>query len=354
MTAPTQALSDVWEGFAERHCKGYSPLYERISRAIAGDPEVLEMVRGAPPAAHMPPVLLAAVHYLLLGGLDDPLADVYAGRSQADPGPLFLALCRAQRDAVTAVLDTRHLQTNECGRSALIGPALTWLASRFETALGLIDVGTSAGLNLLCDRYRLDYGDHGATGPAESPVELRCRVVAGRPPIAERLPALASRVGIDREPVDLSDPDDARWQLACVWPDTGRFERTEAAISLARHSPPPVIGGDANEVLGDALRTVPESALAVLVTTWAFAYFSIEQRADFVALLDGASRRRRIAWVSAEGAGVVDAFAGAALPHHEEAVSDVMGLVTFDGGGHREQLLAFVQPHGHWIDWRAQ
>ena len=69
-----------------------------------------------------------------------------------------------------ALLGTRRIQTNDCGRSALIAPALTWAASRHPAPLALVDVGASAGLNLLLDRFRIDYGAYGATGPPESPV----------------------------------------------------------------------------------------------------------------------------------------------------------------------------------------
>jgi hypothetical protein len=125
-------------------------------RAVAARDDVLDMVRAAPPAAHRPNVLLAAVHYPLLGGLAHPLADVYAGTSDADPGPLFLDICVAQRPAIEDLLRTRHTNTNEVGRSALLGPALTDTARRLGEPLALVEVGCSAGLNLLCDRYRLD------------------------------------------------------------------------------------------------------------------------------------------------------------------------------------------------------
>ena len=90
----TARLAELWEWFADEQCRGYSPLYDRICRSVARDGEVLELVRAAPPPAHMPTVLLGAVHYLLLAGLEHPLAEVYAGRSDADPAPLFLDVCR--------------------------------------------------------------------------------------------------------------------------------------------------------------------------------------------------------------------------------------------------------------------
>ena len=81
----TVDLSAVWIWFADNVCREYSPIYDRVSRTVAASDEVLSLVREAPPRSHQPNVLLAAVHYLLLGGLDHPLAAVYAGVSDADP-----------------------------------------------------------------------------------------------------------------------------------------------------------------------------------------------------------------------------------------------------------------------------
>ena len=249
MSSRTDDLARLWEWTSDQQFHGYSPLYERIALTVAGDQATLALVSSLPPNSHLPLALFAAVHYLLLDGLDHPLAEVYAGRSDADPAPLFIEVCRTHWDEIESVLATRHVQTNDCGRSALIGPGLTWLAARLPRPPALIDVGASAGLSLLCDRYRLDYGNHGVTGPEDSTVEVRCRVVGGDPPIAERLPVLDPRIGIDRSPLDLSAPADARWLLACFWPDTGRLERTAASIRLAQADLPQLVSGDANEVL---------------------------------------------------------------------------------------------------------
>jgi len=353
MTTATGELAELWRWFGVHQFRGYSPLYERIATAVAGDVPLLELVGAAPPEAHLPPNLLGAVHYLLLDGLDHPLAAVYAGRSAADPAPLFLDLCHHHADELSALLAFRRVQTNDCGRSALIGPGLTWIAERLGRPFALVDVGASGGLNLLCDRYRLDYGTHGATGPADSPVVVTCEVLAGRPPIAERLPRPVDRLGLDHSPVDLADPDDARWLLACVWPDTGRLERTAASIRLAQADLPRVVRGDAVEGLPTLLDR-GDGVAVVVVTTWAFSYLSIDQRHRFVEVLADASHHRPVAWLSADGAGTVEGVAEASMTDPAgEAQAHVLGAVLFDGGVAETELLAVVQQHGGWMDWRA-
>jgi hypothetical protein len=347
----TDDLANLWRWFGEHQFRGYSPMYERIAEAVAGDREVLEMFREAPPAAHLPPAPLGAVRYLLLDGLEHPLGDVYTGRSDADPGPLFLDLCGAERANLLALLRTRRVQTNDCGRSAIIGPALTWIARHLPGPYCLVDVGASAGINLLCDRYRLDYGRYGASGPADSAVRIRCEVTGGNPPITDRLPELVQRVGIDLSPIDLSNPADARWLLACVWPDTGRAERVEASIRLAQEELPTMVTGHANAVLPSVLAGLPDGSTAIVTTTWAFGYFSIQERTEFVDLLRVESERRSIAWVSAEGGGTVEAVAD--LIGGDSSGPDVLGAMLFDHGAATVHVLGYVHWHGNWIDWRA-
>jgi hypothetical protein len=344
-------LAEVWRWFGAQHFRGESPIYERIAMAVAADDEVLALLRHAPPAAHLPLVPLAAARSLLLEGLDHPLGEVYRGRSDADPGPLFLDLCRRHRDSLLAILQTRRVQTNDCGRSALIAPALTWTTRRTSGPYWLIDVGASAGINLLCDRFRLDYGAHGATGPADSPVGISCQVKAGDPPIADRVPDLVGRVGIDASPIDLSDPADARWLLACVWPDSGRADRVEASIALAQQHPPRLIAGRATDVLPSVLGELPADVTAIVMTTWAFSYFSTDERAEFIELLRAESDRRDVVWVCCETAGVVEEFDR--LDEADPPGHHLLGATVFQCGTATPHLLAHVHPHGNWLDWRT-
>ena len=349
-----EQLAAIWTYFGEHECGDYSPLYTRISETVAADDAVLDLILEAPSTSHQPNVLLAAVHYLVLDGLDHPLAAVFAGESDADAGPLFIDLCLSHRAEILALLATRHTNTNEVGRSAVIGPALTAVAHRLGAPLGLVDVGCSAGLNLFCDRYLLDYGTHGTTGPGNAAVRIQSEIMSGDVPIAAQLPEIRARVGLDRDPMDLTDEHHARWLLACIWPDTGRLARAREAIAEARLTPPDLVQGDAVDAITEILLGLPAEVTPVVVTTWVLAYLSRARRGEFHETLAVASRTRPIAWVSAEGVGVVDAFAGITPPvDGNRTDASLLGLVTFVEGRATPELLGFVQPHGAWIDWRA-
>jgi hypothetical protein len=350
----TLGLADVWTYFADTSCGTYSPLYDRVCRTVAASDDVLALIAQAPPRGHQPNVLLAAVHYLLLGGVDHPLARVYAGTSDADVGPLFVDFCIAYRAPLLELLASRHTNTNEVGRSALLGCALTDVARRLGGPLALVDVGCSAGLNLYCDRYLLDYGSAGRTGPDDARVSIECDVIDARPPIEPTLPAIAARVGIDLDPVDLDDDDESRWLLACVWPDTHRLPRTRLALEEVRRAQPPIVRGDAVETVSEVVSGLPADAVAVVTTTWSLAYLSPERRIGFREALAETSRRRPIAWISADSRGVVDLFSGTEVPSDPQGMeASILGLGVFRDGAVDAELLAFVHPHGNWIDWRA-
>jgi hypothetical protein len=351
-----ERLAAHWRVFADTSCGRYSPLYDRISRAVIDDREVLSVLARAPRDAQQAVLVLAVVHFLLLGGLEHPLADVYVGRTDADPAALFRDLVLTNADAVVDLLTTRRTQTNEVGRSAVLGPALTVVADRLGAPLALIDAGSSAGLNLRCDRYRLDYGEHGATGPAAAPVRIACHVVAGTPPVAPALPAIAGRVGIDRAPVDLDDADAARWLLACTWPDTGRLARTQRAIADARTDRPEVVAGDLFEELPLVLDRLPAHATACVFTTWVLAYSRREGRQAFVDLVRDAGTRRPVAWISAEDPVVLPQFHATELqlPDHDGTRPSLLGLTVCDGDRFDATILGYVHPHGLWMDWRGQ
>jgi hypothetical protein len=348
-------LAAVWIYIADSSCRGYSPLYDRICRHVAKSDALLDLIETAPPEQHNPVLLLAAVHDLVLGSPDHPLAPVYAGESDADAGPLFVDLCLDRRVELLELLATRQVNTNEVGRAAIIGPALTTVAARFGAPLGHIDVGCSAGLNLFCDRYRLDYGPAGATGPADAPVVVTCDVVAGAAPIAPVLPEVAARVGLDRDPVDLDDPAQVRWQLACAWPDTGRLRRTKLALDEARGRDAMCsVRGDAIESIGELVAGLPSDAFAVVTTTWVVGYFSPGQRAAFQAALAEVSRTRPLAWISGESAGVIDPIPLEHSPDADDFEWNVLGLVTYRDGQPDAELLGYVHPHGTKLDWRAR
>ena len=143
-----------------------------------------------------------------------------------------------------------------------------------------------------------------------------------------------------------------RWQLACVWPDTGRLDRTRLALDLARDARIDIVEGDAVEALGALLGAVPPECLPVVVTTWALAYLPEERRLDFADVLQASAGHRPLAWISGEAVGVVPLLSNLGPPSNDMGIEpSVVGLVTLDRSDVDARVLGYAHPHGRWLDW---
>jgi hypothetical protein len=349
-------LAALWRWFVAEEASRYSPLYTAIIEVAAADEELLALVASAPVASQYPLMVLAAVHDLVLAGELPELATVYRGDGPVDAAPpLFRGAVLDHREHVLGVLHDRFVQTNECGRASPLALGLAVVAATMGEPDALVDAGASAGLNLRYDRYRLDVGEHGVWGDAGSPVVCPC-VVRGTPPPALRFVDVPVRVGLDRAPVDVTDPNAARWLLACTWPDTGRLERTRAAIDIAASSPPDVRTGDLVTAIGPLLDGLDGEGPVCVVTSWALGYLDGGQRKGFVQALVAAGSARPIAWLSLEGPGTVRGIAAATPPTMTfTAGPSLIGLTTFGPDGiEAQRALAHVHPHGSALEWIDQ
>jgi hypothetical protein len=349
------ALAELWRWFVAEEASRYSPLYTAIVEKAAADDDLLALVASAPEASQYPLLLLAAVHDLVLAGELPELAALYRGEGPVDAAPpVFRAAVLEHRDHVLAVLHDRCIQTNECGRASPLALGLAAVAAAVGTPDALVDAGASAGLNLHYDRYRLEVGDLGVWGDPSSPVICPC-LVHGKAPSSLQHVDVPVRVGLDRAPIDLTDPVAARWLLACTWPDTGRLERTRAAIAIAASSPPEVHTGDLVTDLGPLLEGLEGEGPVCVVTSWALGYLDANQRGSFVEVLARAGTTRTVAWLSIENRSVVPAIEPTSPPVTTfTAGPSLMGITTFGVGGIEwQRAMAHVHPHGSALEWIA-
>jgi hypothetical protein len=352
--AEPDELAHVWSGYARKVYGSYSPLNASLAAAVSGSEEILAFLRRQPPHAHDPNMLLAAIQFLVLGGVDHPLARLYApGAAPLDGASLLEqveSFCRAHDVDLSHILAARRIQTNEVGRGPGLALGLACASKLVGEPLGLVDAGASAGLNLLMDRYRFRYGDAAEIGPSSSPVVIDCRVSPNGLALPSRLPGISARVGLDRDPVDLTDPDNVRWLLACVWPGTGRQERAAAAMQIASDHPPAVVKGDMVADLARVIESVRPGPIAV-VTSWSFSYLSSEDRRGFERELESASRHGPLAWVCCDTSGSSDLFRPSEPPPDDGDIPSLLGLAVFDAGEVSSHCLAYMHSHGSWVKW---
>jgi hypothetical protein len=343
----------VYRHFGEVDAAGTSPLYEHVAIALSESDEALRAIEAAPARRRHPTVILAALHDLALAGRAPELAAAYAAADGDAAAGAAIDTLLHMTDAVVAIAARRRPWTDETGRCAVLYPAIAAAARRVGAdAVGLIDVGCSAGLNLNVDRVGVTYSNGQTLGDPSAPVQLSCSIVKDRPVPTLAIPGVVTRIGVDVDPVDVTDADDARWLRACLWPDQpDRIARLDAEIALAATAPPLLLRGDAIELLPDAFARVPADALPVVTTTWALSKVPLESRLRFLHRLDEAATNRPVAWVSAEGVGVAPAIP--TLGDRRASGHSIIGLAVLDQSTLHAEALGRCWSQGRLLLWLA-
>ena len=282
---PAASTAENYRQWA-REAHGHSAAYESLADSVADDAAIVGFLGTLPTHKRQPNLLFAAATYLL--GVAPGIGELrnLVSRRQADLSQLMLA---------------RRTQTNEPARCATLLPALAQLPE----PLALIEVGASAGLTLLFDRYSYDYDGHTVAGSDSAAPVLHCGV-RGQVPLPDRIPVITWRVGLDLNPLDVTSDDDMYWLSCLLWPGEGdRAERLEAAIASARRDPPQVYRGDLRTDLAALAARAPADATLVIYHSAVLAYVPPRDRVRFAQDIGSL----RAVWLSNEAPGVVPGVA---------------------------------------------
>jgi hypothetical protein len=306
-----------------RESAARSPIYSSWSSAIADDDELIALIDTLPVADRQPVLVLSAARYTGLSTRGD-----------------IRAWLAGEWDSVAAVARTRATPTNDPRRSSTLLAALQGL----DGPIALVEVGASAGLGLLVDRYSHVFvrGDEERRiDPLEGPsaLELRC-TLGPEVPLPERMPEIVWRVGLDRSPLRLDRPDDERWLRTLIWPEERtRAAQLEAAIGIAREHPPQLVAGDAVETVESLAAHAPADATVVIWSPAVLVYLAPIERDRFLEIASSLPGQ----WFSLDGRRVLRAVGDRAditLPGAEDDF-----LLSRNG-----EPLAVVSPHGERIE----
>jgi hypothetical protein len=339
---PGDLLRTSFEHFARMTCE-QSPLYGFLSARVAETPEMLALASGGQKRQPPPNLLFGAVQFLLLKGATHPLTAYYPSLGGTAPAeeawPAFLDFCDRHRNEILEQVRSRRVQTNEVGRCALLLPAVALGQREMDKPLHLIEVGASAGLNLVLDRYRYEYSN-GHTVGDPSPVVLRTELRGPHRdalPLPPHMPVIADRVGIDIEPVDVRDDDAMKWTEALLWPsDLSRLERYRAAVALARENPPRLVKGDGLNVVPQVVARVAAEHAPCVMHSHAIYQMDETWRMSFRAMLDELGQQRDMAHFSLEWLG--------------DDPGPQLHLTIWKGGERTTSHLANCNPHGRWME----
>jgi hypothetical protein len=356
----------------DEFAQGYSPLYARLFGQVAAwleapaaesDPLVSWLLAavGQRRSLEVTLLLAAGLHREVLGGATGAtdLAAYYptAGGDKDFTDPDFAGALRqailASNDHLETFISSATVQTNETGRG------LCWLLPALAPGwreMHLVDLGASAGLNLLADQraYRLIEEssekvilDTGLAKPGQ--FVTRCRGAAPLGKLAGRaVPAIASRSGCDIFPFRLQTRDDELALMAFIWGDQlrrlARLQEGIAAYRRAEASGAPVklFPADLPDDLGRfmAQHVPPEPHVPVIVyNTWMTHYLTDRGQSLFYHLEHWASDQDRpVLWLQWEPP------ADGSEPPEKGWCAWSAGL--WSGQNHRRFHLGWVHPHG--------
>jgi hypothetical protein len=316
MAGDHTAIAHAYRTFAAHQARGRSAVYESLAGSVADDAAIVAFLASLPPGKRQPQLLFAAARYLL-----GAVPAIETLRDMVSRSPAELA----------QVISARRTQTNEPARCAVLLPALAQLPQ----PLALIEVGASAGLNLLLDRYSYDYAGHRLTGRDPDGPTLRCQP-RGPVPLPARMPEIAWRAGLDLHPLHITSDDDVRWLSCLVWPGEGDRERRLAeAVASARRDPPAVHRGDLLTDLPALAAQAPPAATLVVYHSSVLYQVDPAQRDQFAVTV----RDLGATWLCSEDPGTLPGLSPLSL-------DGLQSVLARDG-----QALAFADSHGTWLHW---
>lgn len=340
----TQSIRDAFHQQARYCVASGSPLTAEVVAALADifdhatrtGRRILDWP-GDPIVDALPLRIAGGLHALARSGRENQLARLYGARD-LEAHPVLRQVLVKWDDWLYPWLDSPP-QTNEVARSAVLWPGMMEVARRFGPDMEWIEVGSSAGLNLNMERFGYRLGD-AKSGDSLSAVQLSPAWSGSSPAVAQV--HVHDRVGIDLNPLDVSDPVIVGRMLAYIWPDQPeRLARAEAAIRVALANPPPIVKGDAADLLEPLLaEPQAERRTRVIFHSIALQYFPDEARARVTNLIEKAGARadamHPLAWLSME------------FP--AKVTEAQLTLRCWPGDG-KEEVLAAAHPHGASVNW---
>ncbi|GAF15276.1 LOW QUALITY PROTEIN: hypothetical protein JCM19046_4399 [Bacillus sp. JCM 19046] len=334
-----ESLQKTFLTFAELECKSSSELYYELAQKIALDADLLELCQAEKRGQPIPNLLFAAVHYLLLRGSDHPLKQFYPSvvahpDQTGDAFAAFKEFCLSHQEEIEQLLQTKIVQTNEVRRCAYLYPVFS-AVYKTQKPLALIEIGTSAGLQLFWDKYAYAYGDGNTYGNEKSSLLLTTAIKSEvRPPMPNEVPPVTDRFGLDLNTIDLHNEDEKQWLKALIWPEH------QERLALFEQAATYVLEGSVHFKDGDGIAQLePIANMIDKDSTICIFHTHVANQ------LPAEAKERLLNTIAAIGQtrDVFHIYNNMTDPYlHGDAIIN---------GTERKQTLAVTEGHGKWVEW---
>ena len=321
-------------------CEGSSELYHSLALKVAEDEDLLRIAQMSRAGQPEPNMLFGVVHWLLLQGKSHALGRYYPSidvnfEKPKDAYPSFRMFALENSSEILPLLQKHLVQTNEVQRCAYLLPAILSAGQYFEgRGISVIELGASAGFNLLWDHYRYQYDDEEPIGLLESSLAISSAWKGdNRPNLTGSFPEIKSRIGIDLSPIEVKDFGQMSWLHALIWPEHfDRRVRLSKAVKIALDNPVHMVEGDAISVLPDILDEVHPSIVPFVYHTWVANQMSQKQRDQLLQIIDDFGQKRDIV-------------------HIHTNIEPHLHATIYRNGERIDLPLANVDGHARWIEW---
>ncbi|MEH6757475.1 MAG: DUF2332 family protein [Parasphingorhabdus sp.] len=343
-----QKVRDAFANQVEYCRSNGAPITGRMVEAIiAAIDENSELGRrilgwdGNPLADALPLRIAGGFHALQLAGHHPSLSAIYEGDGEATANAesIITETIASDEAALLPWLDSPP-QTNEAGRSSSYIAGLLWLtAQELPPRYEILEIGSSAGLNLMIERYHYNLGGI-SVGPENAPLSFSPEW-QGPPPPNARFEFESIR-GCDIAPVDLAEPAQANRLTAFIWPEHKvRFERMKTAIGLVTEKAPQLDGASADDWMIEQLKKPQQEGVTrVLVHSIVWQYIPKAGRERIKQAMEAAGAKattdRPLVWLSLEA--------------NRETYRHELTVQHWPGGGERTKL-GEAHAHGVWLKW---
>ena len=344
MVSGTDSLRDKFEDFANECKILFAPIYQYFSECVAEDKELKSICSGVEKGQPVPNLFFAAIRFHLLSGFEHSLGDIYKrienGHSvdYENAYGRLRSFCIENAGLINQTMCEKLVQTNVPARCSYLMPAFSKMCERFDIVkLHMVEIGASAGLNLLWDHYYYDYSDE-TYGDPSSPVHIKS-TYRGESPVVGGCHKyqVATRTGIDLNPVNLSNPNDILWLRSLVWPERIEEEKVLLnAVAYARNNNLYELRkGNVISLLPMVLNDIPPQSNVCLFDTHVMNQVSAADRAKLDQIILASSYQRDIYRIS---------VGGLSIPAQ-------IRLTVAKSGKTHQFLMGYSDAHGLWSEW---
>lgn len=338
-----KSLEDIartFVDFSKNECQGSSPLYAALAWGVSTDMDLLELCQYARSGQPIPNLFFGSVHYLLLKGKNHPLKEYYPSivnqpKDLKDAYPEFKKFCLFHKDEIAYLLKVRLVQTNEVRRCGYLYPVFSTIYRNTNKPLALIEIGTSAGFQLLWDYYAYSYGNDEWYGNSGSELRIAVDVNGDKfPEVAKQSPKIGLRIGFDLNVVDLHNKEEQLWLRSLIWPEhEERVVMFNQAADYVLQNKLTLIEGNGLELLDRYVEDIPLAQTICIYHTHVANQMSIEDKKYLLRKVESIGKTRDVYHI------------------YNNIQDDKLHLDYYkDGKGHFSTV-AETESHGRYFTW---